>query len=101
MACSWPRHQSQSSAGASGRRASLSSLIWPSVLARSSFEEAVAYRVSVRLGSEALGTEAIRDAFAAALAAHPEIGLAMRQDARAVLEGDPVGERVLDPVLHF
>lgn len=80
---------------------SLSSLIWPSVLARSSFEEAVAYRVSVRLGSEALGTEAIRDAFAAALAARPEIGLAMRQDARAVLERDPVGERVLDPVLHF
>lgn len=79
----------------------LASLIWPSVLARASFEDAVAYRVSVRLGSEALGTETIREAFAAALAARPEIGLAMRQDVRAVLERDPVGERVLDPVLHF
>ncbi len=79
----------------------LSSLIWPSVLARASFEEAVAYRVSVRLGSEALGAESIRDAFAAALAARPEIGLAMRQDARAVLERDPAAERVLDAVLHF
>lgn len=79
----------------------IASLLWSSVLARSSFEEAVAYRVSFRLGSADLGADAIRDAFADALAAEGGIGFAMRQDVRAVLERDPVAERVLEPVLHF
>lgn len=79
----------------------LAGLLWPAVLARSSFEEAVAYRVSARLGGAALGTDAIRDVFAAAFADDPGIGTGIRLDARAFLERDPAAERVLDPVLHF
>lgn len=79
----------------------LAGLLWPTVLARAGFEDAVAYRVAARLGGAALSADAIREAFAVALADEPEIGSAIRRDVRAILERDPVVERVLDPVLHF
>lgn len=79
----------------------LGSLLYATVLARTSFEEAVAARVAERLGGPALAADTIRGLFASALTARPSIALAMRKDVRAVLERDPATERTLDPVLHF
>ncbi|TDR85260.1 serine O-acetyltransferase [Enterovirga rhinocerotis] len=79
----------------------LTALIWPVVLARTGFEDAVAYRVSSRLDCPFLSGDTIRDGFAEALAADPAIGAGLRRDANAVIERDPAVERLLDPVLYF
>lgn len=79
----------------------LADLLWPSVLARTSLEEAVAYRISARLGSRDVAPDAIRDAFASVLSAEPALGTAFRRDARAILERDPATGRLLEPILYF
>ena len=80
---------------------SLAGLIWPSILARSSLEVAVAFRVTTRLASADLPRDAIADAWAEAISAKPEMATAMRADLRAVRERDPASQRVIDPVLFF
>jgi serine O-acetyltransferase len=79
----------------------LATLIWATILSRSSLEEAIAYRFSTRLASPELPAELIRDLFARAVAGDPAIAAAMRQDLRAVRERDAACERFLEPVLHF
>lgn len=72
-----------------------------SILNRSSFEDAVSHRISIRLGNEIVPAYLIHDVFAQALADDPAIGEAFRFDIMAVLDRDPACERLIEPFLFF
>lgn len=96
----WSRLCSEAEAAVAAEPA-LGTLIMASVLNQPSFEAAVAYRVSARLGHVSVPADLIEQAFAEALAADASIGAGMRADVVAVLDRDPACYRVLEPVLFF
>jgi serine O-acetyltransferase len=79
----------------------LAPLFVNSILNRSNFEDAVAHRISARLGNETVPAYLIADAFGKAIADDPSIPAAFRADIGAVLERDPACERLIEPFLYF
>jgi serine O-acetyltransferase len=80
---------------------SMAALVIPTILNHSRFEEALAHRLAERLSHRDLSAELIRQAFADALAARPEIGIEARVDLAATMERDPACHRAIEPLLYF
>lgn len=79
----------------------LGSFVMGSILNHKTLEEAVAFRIAERLGHADVSSGHIRQAFARAFAAHTPWQQGLRADIMAVLQRDPVCNRVLEPVLYF
>lgn len=95
-------HRLQSEADAAARSSpELGLLLLHTVRHATSFEDAVARRVSQRLGTSDVPAEVLRDSFRRAFEADPQIAVALRADALAVLERDPATTRLLEPVLFY
>jgi serine O-acetyltransferase len=80
---------------------SMAALVVPTVLNHARFEDALAHRLAERLSHRDLSAELIRQAFADALAARPEIGIEARVDLAATMERDPACHRAIEPLLYF
>lgn len=87
--------------GALKAEPTLSALLYAAILDRASLEEAVAYRLALRLESDMLPSELLSATFLRILEADLSIGLAFRADLMAVVERDPASGRLLDPFLFF
>jgi serine O-acetyltransferase len=83
------------------REPALAGLILTGLLDRRSFEEAVVYRVALRLGNETVAAPVIIDRFLRALELEPAIGRAFRADIAAFIERDPACSRLIEPLLYF
>jgi serine O-acetyltransferase len=96
----WHRLRAEADAMAS-TNPELATLALRTIGHASSFEDAVARRISARLASDSVPLDVLHDAFREALSRAPSIGVAMRADAAAVLDRDPAAERLIEPVLFF
>ena len=76
-------------------------LVHASVLHHATLEDALAYRLAMKLGSPEFGEQLMREVAASAFQAEPEIGMATRADLMAVLDRDPATHRLLQPLLYF
>jgi len=79
----------------------LASFVYATVVNHDRLEDAVAHRIAERLNHRDLSGEFIRQAFAEAFAAEPEIAKAVRVDIQAVYDRDPACNRAIEPVLYF
>ncbi|MGL4312265.1 MAG: serine O-acetyltransferase [Paracoccaceae bacterium] len=79
----------------------LGGLIHSGVLHHPSLERALAYRFSLKLSSNEMSEQILREIADEAYAADPEIGQSARADIVAVYERDPACHRFLQPVLFF
>ena len=79
----------------------LGSLVHASVLNQPRFEEALAYVLAQRLGTEEAPAMLLRQVFDAVLAADPDIGAAARADLAAVFDRDPACQSQLEALLFF
>jgi serine O-acetyltransferase len=96
----WNQLREEAESALSRERA-LASLFVNTILTRSSFEDAVAYRIAARLGNEIIPSYLIADMFRRAVADDPSIALAFRADILAVRERDPACIRLIEPFLYF
>jgi serine O-acetyltransferase len=95
------RHMREEASAALALEPSMTPLLVGAILNCESFAEAIARRVSLRLGAPALPAQLIADAFHSAISAEPEIAKAFRADLTAVVERDPACGRLIDPFLYF
>jgi len=79
----------------------LGGLIHSSVLHHGTFESALAYRISLKLTSNEMPEQILREICDMALDADDMIGLAARADIVAVNDRDPSCDRFLMPLLFF
>ena len=79
----------------------LGGLIHYSVLHHSSFERALAYRLSLKLSNAEMTEQILREICDEAYAADPSLALAARADIMATYERDPACHRFLQPLLYF
>jgi serine O-acetyltransferase len=79
----------------------LGSLAHASVLSQVRLEDALAYILAQRLGTEEAPAMLLHQVFDAVIAAHPEIGAAARVDLAAVCERDPACASPLEALLFF
>lgn len=84
-----------------GRDPALAGLIGPSILAHARFEDGLFHRIADRLDHAAVRSDMIRGAFAEFLQENPELSDTLRVDIVAVLDRDPVCERMIEPFLFF
>lgn len=83
------------------REPGMAAFMYAGILDHESLEEAVAGRIAERLHHPALGADMLRRAFAALFAGEPRIRQVLRVDLAAVVDRDPVCERLIEPVLYF
>ena len=76
-------------------------LVHASVLHHATLEDALAYRLAMKLGSPEFGEQLMREVAAEAFEEEPAIGLSARADLVAVLDRDPATHRLLQPLLYF
>lgn len=79
----------------------LGGLIHSSILHHSTFEHALAYRMSLKLASGEMSEQILREICDQAYASDPELGAAARADLVAVFERDPACHRMIQPMLYF
>ena len=79
----------------------LGSLVHASVLNQPRFEDALAYILAQRLGTEEAPAMLLRQTFDALVAAEPDIGAAARADLAAVYDRDPACKSPLEALLFF
>ena len=79
----------------------LGGLLHSSILHHETFEQALAYRISLKLASSEMSEQLLREIADAAFVAGPEIAQAARADLVAVLDRDPACHRLLQPLLFF
>lgn len=79
----------------------LSRLFFDTVLNQPTLDQALAQRISSRLGNDAVPAGVIADAFHRAMEADHSIGYALRVDLAAVVERDPACVRFIEPLLYF
>src|ERR1700761_2536715 len=84
----WERLRAEAEAIAE-RELALAGFVHASILKHDRLEDALAYHMARKLGSEALGPLTVHERFEEAIAADPEIGAAVRADLSAVLDRDP------------
>jgi serine O-acetyltransferase len=77
----------------------LGSLVHASVLNQPRFEDALAYILAQRLGTEEAPAMLLRQTFDALVAAKPDIGAAARADLAAVYDRDPACKSPLEALL--
>lgn len=83
------------------REPMLASYLHATVLNHQSFEAALSFHLSQKLGSEEMPSMLLRQVFDEALTAEPEIGVAVRADLSAVNDRDPACDKLLTPFLYF
>lgn len=76
-------------------------MIHLSILHHGSFEKTLSYRMSLKLASEEMPPQIIRELVNLAYAKDPSLGAAARADIVAVFERDPACHRMLQPLLFF
>ncbi len=76
-------------------------LVHSSILHHGTFESALAYRISLKLISNEMPEQILREICDMALADDDSIGLAARADLVAVCDRDPACDRFLTPMLFF
>ncbi len=76
-------------------------LIHSGVLHHASFERALAYRISLKLASDEMSAQILREIIDAAYEAEPDLAASARADLVAVFERDPACHRFLQPLLYF
>ncbi|MEO0990686.1 MAG: serine O-acetyltransferase, partial [Pseudomonadota bacterium] len=79
----------------------LGGLIHSGLLHHESFEKALAYRFSLKLASNEMSEQILREIADEAYADDPEIGAASRADIVAVYDRDPACHRLIQPILYF
>ena len=79
----------------------LGGLVHSSILHHGDIESAMAYRMSLKLSSDEMGSQILREICDAAYAADPDIAIAARADIVAVHDRDPACERYVQPLLFF
>jgi len=83
------------------REPEIASFIYSLVLHHDTLEAAIVQRIAERLDHPDVSGELIRQAYADALDAAPEIGEAFRADIVATYDRDPATQRFIEPVLYF
>jgi serine O-acetyltransferase len=76
-------------------------LVHSSVLHHQSFACALAYRLSLKLASDEMPAQILREIIDGAYAAEPELVVSARADLVATYERDPACHRFLQPLLYF
>lgn len=76
-------------------------LLHQGVLHHKSFEQALAYRVSMKLASSEMSEQVLREIADEAYATEPSLATAARVDLVAVFERDPACHRFIQPLLYF
>ena len=76
-------------------------LIHSGVLHHNSLEAALSYRMALKLSSDEMPTQILRELIDTAYASDPALGEAARADITAVFERDPACHRLLQPLLFF
>ncbi|ARO14283.1 serine O-acetyltransferase [Ketogulonicigenium robustum] len=79
----------------------LGSIIHAGILYQQSFERALAYRISMKLGNAEISAQALREIADEAITADPSIAQAARADMQAVFDRDPACHSLLQPLLFF
>ena len=79
----------------------LGGLVHSSILHHHSLESALAYRISLKLASNEMPEQILREICDEAFAASPEIGGSARADIVAVNDRDPACDRFILPMLYF
>jgi serine O-acetyltransferase len=83
------------------REPALGGFIYTYILNHARLEDAVAHRISDRLGGPAFGGDLINRAFVEMAAARDDYAVELRSDLMAVYDRDPACTRFLEPVLYF
>lgn len=96
----WQRLRAEAN-GMAAANPEIATLILRTIGRASSFEDAVARRISARLANGDVPADVLHDAFTEALGASPGIAEAIRADAAAVIDRDPASDRLIEPVLFF
>ncbi len=79
----------------------LTGFIFATVINHDRLEDAVAHRISQRLGHADVDAGLLMQTLQGVLESQPEVGLAIRADLSAVLDRDPACTRYLEPLLYF
>ncbi|UZD92391.1 serine O-acetyltransferase [Cognatishimia activa] len=79
----------------------LGGLVHSSILHHSSIEQALAYRVSLKLASAEMSEQLLREICDEAYRSDPNISMQARADLTAVYERDPACHRLIQPMLFF
>jgi len=79
----------------------LGGLVHSSILHHSTLEQALAYRISLKLASGEMSEQILREIADQAYGATPTLGTAARADLVAVFERDPACHRMIQPILYF
>jgi serine O-acetyltransferase len=79
----------------------LGGVVHSSILHHKSLESALAYRVSMKLTSNELSEQILREICDMAYREDPEVGISSRADIVAVYDRDPACDRYILPLLYF
>ncbi|GLQ34064.1 serine O-acetyltransferase [Amylibacter marinus] len=79
----------------------LGGLVHSSILHHASFESALGYRIALKLASDEMPAQIIREIADEAVLSEPKIAHAARADAVAVFDRDPACHQLLQPLLFF
>ena len=79
----------------------LGGLVHSSILHHETIESALAYRISLKLASNEMSEQMVREICDWALSDDPDIALAARADIVAVNDRDPACDRFILPMLYF
>jgi serine O-acetyltransferase len=79
----------------------MGSLLHQGILHHATFERALAYRISMKLASDEMSEQILREIADEAFSEHPDLAEAARADLVAVLDRDPACHRLLQPLLYF
>jgi len=76
-------------------------LIHASILHHGSFAQALAYRISMKLASDEMSEQILREILDSAYATDPALTQSARADLVAIYDRDPACHRVMQPLLFF
>lgn len=79
----------------------LASFLHTVVLAHDNLEDALSFMLASKLGSSTISSLTLRELISVAFAADPGIGVAFREDLRAVISRDPACRGYSIPLLYF
>ena len=79
----------------------MGALIHSGVLHHPTFERALAYRISLKLASNEMSEQILREIADDALVADPDLSAAARADIMAIFDRDPACHRYMQPLLYF
>ena len=79
----------------------LGGLVHTTILHHATLEEALAYRIAVKLSSAEISEQIVREIATEAYAADSSLGNSARADLAAVLDRDPACRTFIQPLLYF